>query len=278
MAFFFKKDSYWSIGQLVVMVIGQLIILLVAFQIIFPAYATKQWASGFWPLLIAFIGLNAIGAFLEWAVHRYTLHLVVVPLAAAAAVSHRRHHGLTPVRLIGGFLKSDYPISRHEQLRSARFPPTVFWVWFIVFTPLVYGPLQLLIPNWPILLAGWCSMTWMHILYEVWHGLEHASYDRYWSRWIQLPHVGPWVARVYSFHLIHHWNPNCNLAIGGCFGLPIADWIFGTYLPAVVLPGEAIDRRQLVVPTPRFKWIQVLDAWALRVDRHYSLAGMRGNQ
>ena len=71
---------------------------------------------------------------------------------------------------------------------------------------------------------------------------------------------------VYSFHLRHHAVIDCNESVSGFFGLPVADWVFGTCkIPRTIYAdGEEWKPENFVAPRPR-RFIEWLDAHANRV-------------
>lgn len=52
---------------------------------------------------------------------------------------------------------------------------------------------------------------------------------------------------------MHHARIRVNQAIGGVFGIPLWDWVFGTYYvpDELPLPGSRIDPETLNPPKPR---------------------------
>lgn len=271
-ALFSKRDGYWTVPQLILFTVGQLVVLLALVTLWQPTFLANQLGSGWARLLGAFVGINVLHAFAEWFIHRYVLHLASLRIIALVTAAHRLHHRLTDVAIEDGRLRSDYPITRREQREAGTFPVYTFWIWFALLTPTIYLPLQWLLPNWPLLLAGWLAMTWGHCLYEGWHAVEHLDYQRWWAPLIAQPGLGPVATKLYAFHLVHHLTPTANEAIGGFFLLPLADLVFGTYLPTVVLPGQPIDYGQALAPTPHFAWIRHLDRWARQRDQQLNQA------
>lgn len=73
-----------------------------------------------------------------------------------------------------------------------------------------------------------------------------------------------WLWRpVYAFHLRHHAVIDCNESISGFFGLPMADWLFGTCVipKTVYADGEEWEQDKFRSPQPRW-FIRRLDAWS----------------
>jgi hemolysin III len=67
----------------------------------------------------------------------------------------------------------------------------------------------------------------------------------------------------YGFHHMHHANISCNEAIGGFFGLPVADWVFGTYHQPkdLLLEGRLATAKDFAIPPPR-GFVRWFDEWA----------------
>ena len=62
---------------------------------------------------------------------------------------------------------------------------------------------------------------------------------------------------------MHHANISCNEAISGFFGLPLADWILGTYHQPkeLLLEGRLATAKDFAVPAPP-PLVRWLDGWA----------------
>jgi hemolysin III len=101
-------------------------------------------------------------------------------------------------------------------------------------------------------------------LYEVLHAINHWSFEK-WAPLIEHPTWGRFWRPVYSFHLRHHAVIDCNESVSGFFGLPVADWVFGTCLipQTIYADGEEWKPENFVAPRPRglIRW---LDAYAHR--------------
>ena len=66
-----------------------------------------------------------------------------------------------------------------------------------------------------------------------------------------------------GFHHFHHANVGANEAISGFFGLPVADWLFGTYHQPkeLLLQGRMATAKDFAVKPPP-AWVRALDEWA----------------
>lgn len=206
-------------------------------------------------------------SFFEWGFHRYVLHSVTARWLAWFARGHRNHHGLTPIRLQPVAAGSDryvlnrYPIVEEAQHVDSAFPVYALVAFWALFTPVLIG-IQLVLPNLPILLAGYTAITWSMCVYEILHAIEHQPYD-WWKRATEHPRLGSIWRKLYGFHHMHHANISCNEAISGFFGLPIPDWVFGTYHQPkdLLLEGRLATAKDFAVPAPP-AWVRGLDSWA----------------
>src|SRR6266850_436271 len=121
---------------------------------------------------------------------------------------------------------------------------------------------QVLLPRLPVLMGGYAAITWSMCLYEILHAIEHQPYE-WWKRATEHPRLGGVWRKLYGFHHMHHANVSCNEAISGFFGLPIADWVLGTYHQPkeLLLEGRVATARDFAVPRPP-RIVQWLDGWA----------------
>jgi hemolysin III len=258
---------HFSILWFCVQTLAQYAVLLVAFRFLLPAVWTRQFAAG-WPLLIlVFLASHLALCFFEWGFHRYVLHSMTSRWLVYFARGHRNHHSLTPIKLQPVTTGSDryvlnrYPITEVEQHEDSAFPIYATLAFWLLFTPVLVG-VQLLLPHLPILICGYTAITWSMFLYEVLHAVEHQPYE-WWKRATESARFGFVWRRLYGFHHMHHANISCNEAISGFFGLPIADWAFGTYHQPkeLLLEGRVATARDFAIktPPPIVRWI---DEWA----------------
>ncbi len=261
------KPRRFSILRFLVEIALQCGLLLLAFRTFFPALWHRQFAAGWLPMLVVFLIVHLVLAFFEWAFHRYVLHSITTPLLTYFARGHRSHHGLTPIRLQsapdGGdrYVLNRYPITEEEQFVDSAFPIYATIAFWALFTPLLI-PFQLLLPKVPVMLGGYAAVTWSMVLYEVLHAIEHQPFE-WWKRATESRRFGKAWRALYGFHHMHHANIACNEAIGGFFGLPIPDWLFGTYHQPkeLLLEGRLATARDFAVPPPP-PLVQRLDRWA----------------
>ena len=270
MAHTIKKFSiFWFSVQAVV----QYGLLLLVFRFALPGLWARQFASGGLALLFAFLGMHLFLCFFEWGFHRYVLHSMTTPWLRWFANGHRHHHGLTPIRLQPVAAGSDryvlnrYPIMEEHQHENSAFPAYAIAAFWVLFTPLLIG-VQLLLPRVPVLMGGYGAITWSMCLYEILHAIEHQPYE-WWKRATEHPRVGGVWRKLYGFHHMHHANVSCNEAISGFFGLPLADWVLGTYHQPqeLLLEGRVATARDFAVPPPP-RVVQWLDGWARRREAH----------
>jgi hemolysin III len=83
---------------------------------------------------------------------------------------------------------------------------------------------------------------------------------------------------LYGFHLMHHANVGCNEGISGFFGLPVADWCFGTYHQPqqLLLAGRIATAKDFAVGPPS-RVVRALDRWVRKresgIVRHAKAPG-----
>lgn len=243
--------------------------LMVAFRLLLPGLWARQLAAGIPALTLTFLAAHLGLCFFEWVFHRYILHSITLPWLAWFARGHRSHHGLTPIKLQAAAPGSDryvlnrYPIVEETQHEDSAFPWYSILGFWAFFTPLLLL-VQWALPNAPVLVGSYTAIAFSMVLYEILHAIEHYPYE-WWKSATEHPRFGGFWSKFYGFHHMHHANISCNEAISGFFGLPIADWLFGTYHQPkeLLLEGRVATARDFAVsPPPR--WVQWLDAWARR--------------
>jgi hemolysin III len=259
----------FSIFWFSVQIALQLGALLAAFRFLLPDLWAAQFTHGIAGIVLVFLGVHLFLGFFEWAFHRYVLHSVVWGHLALFARAHRNHHGLTSIRLqpvaagSDRYVLNEYPITEEEQFKDSAFPPWAYLGFVAWFAPLLIG-LQWLFPTVPFLLGGLLAITWSMSLYEILHAIEHLPYE-WWKRATEHQRFGGMWRKIYGFHHMHHANISCNEAISGFFGLPIADWVMGTYHQPkeLLLEGRVATAKDFAVPRPP-RLVQWLDGWARR--------------
>lgn len=262
-----KGQARFSIRWFVLQSVLQVTALGLAFRFLLPGVWEQQMSAGLPLLLACFVGFHLFICFFEWVFHRYVLHAITTPLLVWFARGHRSHHGLTPIKLQPAAPGSDryvlnrYPITEAEQYEDAAFPWYSILGFWAFFTPLLLL-LQWLLPGLPVLFGGYAAVAFSMCLYEILHAIEHYPYE-WWKAAVEHPRFGKMWTKLYGFHHMHHANISCNEAISGFFGLPIADWAFGTYHQPkeLLLEGRVATAKDFAVPPPP-GWVAWLDAWA----------------
>jgi hemolysin III len=261
------SHSRFSIRKFVLLVVLQVALLLAGIRFLLPRLWEGQLSAGPLEFISVFLGIHLVLCFFEWFFHRYVLHTITTRWLKLFATEHRHHHSLTPVRLrpvaegSDRYVLNEFPITHEEQYPSSAFPFYALAAFWGVFTPLLVV-LQLLLPGLPVILAGYAAVTWSMVLYEILHAIEHWPYE-WWIHATEHPRFGGFWRMLYGFHLMHHANIGCNEAIGGFFGLPVADWCFGTYHQPkqLLLEGRKATAKDFAVRPPR-SFVRWLDRWS----------------
>ncbi len=228
----------------------------------------KIWAvqlGNIWKLSVVFLAGHMVTAFFEFAFHRYMLHRPF-PLLNGLFKQHEYHHDLTLMKLINvnngiGKVFNRYPIIERIQHDASYFPWYALAA-FLGFSLILSVPLQVLLPEWPILLGSALAVTWAILLYEVVHMIEHLSFEEFWKPKLTHTRLGRFWEIVYCFHLGHHANKECNENISGFFSIPVADLVFGTYArwTKAYTHGEEVKESDFVASIPRpCRLIRALD-------------------
>ena len=248
----------------VMTVVGLLAILWFAAPQVFAAQLMAPW----WKFAAAFAAISLLNCFFEYFFHRYILHLPAIPGLRRFYRQHTLHHALTriarkPSRDGRGvvFVENKFPIVEAEQGEGSFFP----WyslATFAIFLSPAFALLQWMFPAFPWLFAGLAALATSMTLYELLHAINHWPFEK-WAPLIEHPTWGRFWRPVYSFHLRHHAVIDCNESISGFFGLPVADWVFGTCLipRTIYADGEEWKPENFVAPRPR-GFIRWLDARA----------------
>ena len=192
-------------------------------------------SAGAWKFAAAFVFIKLFTCFVEYFFHRYVLHKPVAPFLSRFYKQHTLHHNLTRIgrrRTPGGrevpYVENIYPITTPEQGEASFFPWYTLVIFGLIYTPF-FALLEWLVPAFPWFFAGYASLATSLAFYEIFHAIEHWSFER-WAPLIEHPHWGFFWRKVYSFHLRHHAVIDCNEAISGFFTLPVADFAFSTWI------------------------------------------------
>ena len=212
-----------------------------------------QTQAAWWQYLALFLGISMFNCFMEFFFHRYVLHKPVLPFLSYFYRQHTHHHSLTRItrrRTPGGlevnFVENYYPIVKDEQKEASFFPWYTYLAFAACMTPFLVL-LQWLAPSLPWFVGGYCAIASSLLIYELFHAIEHWSFER-WAPLIEHPTFGGFWRKVYSFHLRHHAVIDCNEAISGFFIMPVADWVFGT----CIIPGVLYKHGQTVAEEKEF--------------------------
>ncbi len=204
----------------------------------------------------AFLVVHLGTCFMEYVFHRYVLHKPVVPFLSRFYRQHTLHHSLTRIgkRYTASgrevpFVENVYPVVTPEQGEASFFPWYTLVVFSAVVTPFL-ALLQWLMPTVPWFFAGFGAVAFAMALYEIFHAIEHWSFER-WAPLIEHPTFGGFWRKVYSFHLRHHAVIDCNEAISGFFTLPVFDWVFGTFILPKTLYTDGSEWKATEFTSPR---------------------------
>ena len=221
-----------TLGSFLTWQFAQFTVLLGFMYLVFPSVWHAQVDRGLLTLLLTFLVLHFLVSVFEFFFHRYVLHLVSIKTLSSFTRKHRKHHSLTPVMKTdyhSSFrVLNDFPIMKEEQREHSVFPDWALVGFSLFATPFIFA-LQWFLPAFPIILAGYSAVFISYIGYEIIHAFEHRSYAEWWKPRVEHPRYGRIWERLYSFHVMHHANPACNEAVAGFLGLPVTDWILGTY-------------------------------------------------
>ena len=265
------EHEEFSLPLFVFTVLATLTGLLAALRLFAPTVWTQQFLAPLWAGVLAFTIISAVNCFLEYFFHRYVLHTPAVPFLRRLYRQHTLHHALTHIarkQTRDGrgilFIENKFPIVEPEQGEASFFPWYSLAVFALVLTPLL-ALLQWLLPVFPWFFAGFAALAVSLALYEILHAINHWPFEK-WAPLIEHPRWGRFWRPAYAFHLRHHAVTDCNESISGFFGLPLADWTFGTCVipQTIYAQGEEWTPDKFRSPNPRGV-IRFLDAWAGRL-------------
>jgi hemolysin III len=265
------EHEEFSLPLFVLTVLATLAGLLAALRLFAPGVWTQQFLAPYWKGAVAFVVVSLVNCFLEYFFHRYVLHMPAVPFLRRLYRQHTLHHALTriarkPSRDGRGilFIENKFPIVEPEQGEASFFPWYSLAIFALVLSPLL-ALLQWLFPSFPWFLGGFLALAVSLTLYEVLHAINHWPFEK-WQPLIEHPYWGRFWRPAYGFHLRHHAVTDCNESISGFFGLPLADWAFGTCVipQTIYAEGEDWSPDKFRSPQPR-PFIRWLDGWANRV-------------
>lgn len=254
-------------------VLASLAGLLAALRLLAPGVWTQQFVAPAGQWIAAFLIISLVNCLVEYFFHRYVLHTPAVTFLRRLYKQHTLHHALTRIakrQTRDGrgilFIENKFPITEPEQGEASFFPWYSLAVFALVLTPLL-ALLQWLMPSFPWFIAGFAALATSVSLYEILHAINHWPFEK-WSALVGHPRWGKFWQPIYGFHLRHHAVTDCNESISGFFGLPLADWAFGTCVipQTVYAQGEEWTEVKFNSPRPR-RVIRWLDTWAADVVR-----------
>lgn len=220
------------------------------------------------PFIGCFLAVHLLTCCFEYFFHRYVLHKPVVGFLSRFYKQHTLHHNLTRIgrrRTPGGrdvpFVENIYPVTTPEQGEASFFPWYTLFAFAAAMFP-AFGLMQWLMPTWPWFLGGFGALAFALALYEIFHAIEHWSFER-WAPLIESKNLGWFWRKVYSFHLRHHAVIDCNEGISGFFTLPVFDWVFGTFILPKTLFADGTEWQAGEFKSPRpYAFIRWCDARA----------------
>lgn len=241
--------------------------LAIALRLALPGVWDLQLRASAPMAVTAFLTISLVNCFIEFFFHRYVLHAPAVGFLSRLYRQHTLHHALTRIarkatRTGRGilFIENKYPIVEPEQCEASFFPWYSMVVFAGVLTPLL-ALLQWLLPSLPWFLSGYAALASSLTLYEVLHAIDHWPLET-WEPLVEHRLWGWFWHPVYGFHLRHHAVIDCNESISGFFGLPLADWAFGTCVipKTIYADGEEWAPEKFRSPDPVWL-IRRLDRW-----------------
>lgn len=235
-------------------------------RLVAPKIANLTFASSLIQWCVVFFATHVFLGFAEFFFHRYVLHAPFWFLKRIY-VQHTLHHSLTSVKLIAvrdgtGRIFNRYPILEESQYEASYFPWYSLSVFVGALSPIIVL-FQALLPSWPIAAGMVLAIAWSVSLYEIVHMIEHLSFETFWKPKLSHKRFGNYWMKFYCFHLRHHADVMSNENISGFFGIPIADFTFGTYAPwpKAFCHGETLSQGEFQKEPPKpCRLIRFLDS------------------
>ena len=228
-----SEPEQFSLPRFVFTVFATLAGLGAALWLLAPGIWAAQFLAPIWKGAAAFLGISLLNCFEEYFFHRYVLHQPAIRWLQRLYRQHTRHHALTRIGQQPGrdgrrilFIENKYPIVAPEQGEASFFPWYSLAIFAGILTPLL-ALLQWAFPSFPWFFSGFAALATSLSLYEILHAIDHWPFEK-WGPLIERPRWGGFWRTLYGFHLRHHAVIDCNESISGFFGLPVADWVFGT--------------------------------------------------
>ena len=271
------ETEKFSLPLFVLTVLFTLVGLSAALRLLAPGVWADQFLAPTWKGAAAFFAVSLLNCFEEYLFHRYVLHQPAIRWLQKLYRQHTRHHALTRIGQKPGrsgrsilFIENKFPIATPEQGEASFFPWYSLAVFAAILTPLLIL-LQWLAPSFPWFFSGFAALAASLSLYEILHAIDHWPFEK-WGPLIEHPRWGKFWRPVYGFHLRHHAVIDCNESISGFFGLPVADWVFGTCVipQTIYADGEEWAPDKFRAPRP-IGMIRHLDEIATAAVRHRRL-------
>lgn len=263
-----EHHEHFSLPLFATTVLLSVTALLVGLRLLAPSVWDAQFLSPLWKGAVAFAAISLVNCFVEYVFHRYVLHTPGIPVLRRLYKQHTLHHALTRIgrrtdrsgRDVVVVVENKFPIIEDAQGEASFFPWYSMIVFAAVLTPLLAG-LHWLLPSFPWFFGGYLALASSMTLYEVLHAINHWPFET-WQPLIEHRVWGRFWRPAYAFHLRHHAVIDCNESISGFFGLPVADWVFGTCLipKTVYADGEEWTPDKFISPRPVWP-IRALDVW-----------------
>lgn len=223
-----------------------------------------------WAIVGTVLAFGVPLSLFEYLYHRYLLHSAVLPFLGVMHQCHSTHHGLTYVKApVSGkdpdkFVVVDnaYPIEEDHQEESMMFPLFAISVFYGIFLLILGIPVKLLLPGVPAISATIVATTIVYAGYEIWHAILHLPFERFWRPAMEHRTWGKLMRHTYGFHLMHHWRPTTNLAIFGCWGIALWDYVFRTHRRPENMPlnKAMVNFHDAKISKPLWP-ISMLDKW-----------------
>jgi hemolysin III len=267
-------ENHFSVLIFVSTIIASVGVYLGILALFFPAVWEIQFKASITSFILTFVVCHFFLAIFEHLFHRYVLHTPLIPGLSRFYKSHTKHHALTRVILKKTGVENYYPIIEEKQHENSFFPWYSYLVFALILTP-IFVLVHLWMPIVPIFLAGALALAWSLSLYELLHATEHYPLEK----WIpKLEHSNQYIRTfwriAYGFHLRHHANDKCNEGISGFFGIPVADFIFGTWInpKTLYVHGKELNKEEFMPPRPFFliRWIDEFAAKQIQKRRNKS--------
>jgi len=265
-----EAERHFSASFFVIVITASLALLYASVAFFAPNTFLGEARVGWLSLAIAFLAVHLANSFVEFFFHRYVLHAPVVPFLAYFYRQHTLHHALTRVRPPrgGSGVDNKFPIIEEEQHEASFFPAYSPLLFALLATPM-FALVKWLWPEVPVFLPGYAAIMWSLSLYELLHALEHKPVKD-WEPLLEHPKFGGFWKTVYAFHLRHHADIHSNESISGFFGIPVPDFVFGTWVNPNTLyeHGTYVHQVEFRPPSPRLiGWLDRYAAMTVRKRR-----------